>query len=185
MLAHDHITVLHALQGAQHVTWENGICCCAVRRESLAYSVQRTANRRADGAWTTKIACSRTASGACFLLQIQHGRGLPKPLNTQHEKVKLLEVEFFSEGEKWIIVELNPVQKKKQCVETALLVLAHWLILLIVLLMTCYLWWPTRLRLWRHPFIVHHEIMLRNHEHYCGAVCCDYGLMRWCWYAGM
>ena len=63
-----------------------------------AYSVQLTGEQAERE--PRKIACGRTASGACFLFPIQNGRALPKPLNTQHKEVKLLEVEFFSEEEK-------------------------------------------------------------------------------------
>ena len=62
-------------------------------------------------------AALRTSIGAFFLLR-RKGTGLPKSLNTQHAKVKMLAVQFFDE-EKKRKSSLNPVQKRYQPVENA------------------------------------------------------------------
>ena len=62
-----HIIVFYVARCTAHITWENGISC-AIRHESLAYSVQLTGESAEQE--PRKNACSRTASGACFVFPI-------------------------------------------------------------------------------------------------------------------
>ena len=50
-----------------------------------------------------------------MLSPIQNGRGLPQPLNIQQPEENISRFNF-SPKKKETIVELNPVQKRKQCI---------------------------------------------------------------------
>ena len=111
------------------------ISCCAVWHESLAYSVHLTGEQAERQ--RRKNACSRTASRACFLFPIQNGKGLLNHSALNTHKLNCCKFSSSPRKKSEPIVELNPAQKKMQCVENALLVLVHWLIYY-----WSHYWWP-------------------------------------------